>query len=82
VGDSVWATSAQGRLFIADTSANAFYMMQGGFVPGALYAASPNDSGAASTVSTIDQTSEILTPIAIGFNSPHGMAFVPGAAHP
>lgn len=82
VDDSVWATAAQGRLLIADTGLNTLYMMRGTFVPGTLYAASPNDSGAASMVSTIDQVSGLLTPVAIGFNSPHGMAFIPDSAHP
>jgi len=82
VDDSVWATAVQGRLLIADTGLNALYMMRGTFVPGTLYAASPNDSGAASMVSTIDQVSGLLTPVAIGFNSPHGMAFIPDSAQP
>ncbi len=82
VDDSVWATAAQGRLLIADTAMNALYMMRGAFAPGTLYAASPNDSGVAGMVSTIEQTSGLLTPVAIGFKSPHGMAFIPDSAHP
>ena len=82
VDDSVWATAVQGRLLITDTAMNALYMMRGTFVPGTLYAASPNDSGTASMVSTIDQTSGLLTPVAIGFKSPHGMAFIPDSARP
>ena len=81
VDDTIWATAPTGRLLIADTSTNTVYAMRGTFVPGTVYSASPNDSGVASVVSTINQISGIITPIAVGFKSPHGMAFVPDAPH-
>lgn len=81
VDDTIWATAPTGRVLIADTSMNTVYAMRGTFVPGTVYSASPNDSGVASVVSTINQISGIITPIAVGFKSPHGMAFVPDAPH-
>jgi hypothetical protein len=82
VDDTIWPTAPSGRLLIADTSANVVYALQGHFAPGVVYAASPNDSGVAGMVSTIDQSSGILTPIAIGFKSPHGMTLLPDATAP
>lgn len=79
VDDTVPATTARGRLLVVDTSANAIYTVSTTFTPGTMYAASPNDSGVASFVSTVNMKTGIITPAIIGQGSPHGMAFVPGA---
>ncbi|MDB5077479.1 MAG: putative cell wall binding protein [Chloroflexi bacterium] len=78
VDDSVWATSAHGHFLMTDTGANSVYSVSATFVPGTLYAAMPNDSGVAGLLGTISESKGIISPVAIGFVSPHGMAFVPG----
>jgi hypothetical protein len=78
VDDSLWPTSAAGRFLISDTAANVIYSLQSTtFSTSSLYATTPNDSGVARFVGTIDLTSGVITPIAIGFASPHGMTFLP-----
>ena len=41
------------------------------------YKTAPNDSGVGGFVGTIDLTSGIITPVAFGMKSPHGLLFVP-----
>lgn len=79
VDDTVPATTAQGRLLVVDTSANAIYAVQASFTPGTMYSASPNDSGVASFVGTVDMKTGAVTPVVIGLGSPHGMVFAPSA---
>ncbi|HVC80018.1 MAG TPA: hypothetical protein VNL35_05880 [Chloroflexota bacterium] len=80
VDDTVWATSAQGTLLISDTSANTIYAVRSStFLPGTVYGTTPNDSGVAGMLGIVDQGTGIITPVAIGFGSPHGMLFLPGA---
>ncbi len=79
VDDTAPATAARGRLLVVDTSANAVYAVSATFTPGTMYSASPNDSGVAGFVGTVDMKTGIITPAIIGLGSPHGMAFVPGA---
>ena len=79
VDDTVPATTAQGRLLVVDTSANAVYAVSATFTPGTMYSASPNDSGVAGFVGTVAMKTGIITPAIIGLSSPHGMVFVPGA---
>ncbi len=81
VDDTIWPSASQGRILVTDTKANAIYALRTTFVPGTAYAAAPNDSGVAGMVGTIDLSTGIITPVAIGLLSPHGEAFLPDAAH-
>ena len=77
VDDTIWPTTATGRLLVADTSANTIYSLRTNFDTSTVYASTPNDSGVAGMVATIDLSTGIITPVAIGFKSPHGELFLP-----
>ena len=79
VDDTVWPSSTAGQLLVSDTSANTIYSLRTTFVPGVSYSSTPNDSGVAGIVGTIDPATGIVTPVAIGFGSPHGITYVPDA---
>jgi hypothetical protein len=81
VDDTVWATSAEGRLLVSDTGANTIYSVTSTFLPGTIYATTPNDSGIAGLLGVVAPETGIISPVAIGFSSPHGMAFIPGSTH-
>jgi hypothetical protein len=74
--DTVWATSAGGRLLVSDTNANTIFQLRTAFVPGTVYGAAPNDSGVGGFVGTVDFTTGFITPIAVGLISPHGELFL------
>lgn len=76
IEDPIWATNQHGVLFIVDGKANAVYTATTQFIPGTVYVASPNDSGVASFVGTMDMTTGIITPVLVGFRSPTGLLFV------
>jgi len=78
VDDTVWATSAQGRILVSDHGGNAVYAIRSTFNPGSAYSAAPGDSGVAGFVGSLDMASGTLKPVVIGLSSPGGMAFVPG----
>jgi len=78
VDDTVWATSAQGRILVSDHGGNAVYAIRSTFTAGTAYSAAPGDSGVAGFVGSLDLTSGTLKPVVIGLSSPGGMAFVPG----
>lgn len=74
VDDTVFPSSSHGFLIMADTHGNAAYKITAPFFqPGSPYSAS--DSGG--FVGSLDFETGVLTPIATGFVSPHGMAFIP-----
>lgn len=74
VDDTVFPSSSHGFLIMADTHGNAVYKITAPFFqPGSPYSAS--DSGG--FVGSLDFETGVLTPIATGFASPHGMAFIP-----
>ncbi len=75
--DTVWATAASGRLFVVDATRNAVDVLTANFVPNTIYTETPDDSGVAGLVGTIDPATGIVTPIAIGFGKPTGLLFVP-----
>ena len=77
INDIVWATSTQGTLYVTDTSDNKVYTITGKFKKGTAFVAAPSDSGVGGFVGTIDLTTGIITPVAFGMNSPHGLLFVP-----
>ena len=78
--DTVWATSASGSLLVSDGKTGQTYWIKSDkFVPGTIYTEMPSDSGVAGTLGTVDPSTGIITPIAIGFGSPTGMLFVPAS---
>jgi hypothetical protein len=75
--DTVWATAAQGRLFVVDGAQNAVYTLRSNFTPGTVFTEMPSDSTIKSAVGTVDLSTGFVTPIAVGFGSPTGLLFVP-----
>jgi sugar lactone lactonase YvrE len=76
--DTVWATSSKGRLLITDGTTNqTYWLTTAKFGVGDVYTQTPNDSGVAGLIGTVDLGTGIVTPIAIGFAKPTGMLFVP-----
>ncbi len=78
--DTVWATAKAGRLFVVDAKRNAVYVITAAFAPNTIYTQTPNDSGVAGFVGTVDPTTGIATPIAIGFGKATGLLFAPDQA--
>ncbi len=78
--DTVWATSPKGRILLVDGPDNHVYWMSAAqFSVGSIFTELPSDSGVAGLVGSIDKTTGIISPIAIGFGSPTGMLFVPNS---
>lgn len=78
--DTVWATSTHGSLLVSDgTTGNTYWVKSDNFVAGTIYTETPNDSGVAGVLATVDPSTGIITPFAVGFGKPTGMLFVPGA---
>ena len=75
--DTVWASSAQGRLLVSDGISGNTYWIRATFKPGTVYTQTPDDSGVAGLVATVDVTAGTVLAIAIGFGKPTGMLFVP-----
>jgi hypothetical protein len=77
IDDFAWAPSQASSLFIVDAKNNTIWKMSGTFAPNTLFAEAPSDSGVAGFVGTIDLSSGTISPVAIGFGSPTGLAFIP-----
>jgi sugar lactone lactonase YvrE len=78
--DTVWATSTHGSLLVSDgTTGQTYWVKSDNFVVGTIYTETPNDSGVAGVLATVDPATGIITPFALGFGKPTGMLFVPGA---
>jgi hypothetical protein len=78
--DTVWATSTHGSLLVSDGSTGATYWVKSdNFAVGTIYTEMPDDSGVASALGTVDPSTGIITPFAIGFGKPTGMLFVPAS---
>jgi len=76
--DTVWATSTKGRLLVVDaTTSSTYWLRPSQITIGTIYTETPNDSGVAGLIATVDPGTGILTPIAIGLSKPTGMLFVP-----
>lgn len=75
--DTVWASSAKGRLLVSDGTSGNTYWIRADFKPGTVYTQTPDDSGVAGLVATVDVSTGIVIPVAIGFKKPTGMIFVP-----
>ncbi len=70
--DETGFPTAAGFLLATDEATGIIYKVQGPFVPGAAYAASP-DNG---IFGSLDLTTGAITPIDIGVDNVHGLAFV------
>jgi hypothetical protein len=71
VDDTVFASSSQGMLLMADRDAEVIYQInRAAFAPGQAY------SAGLTTVGKLDFDTGIITPIVTGLVSPHGMAFI------
>jgi hypothetical protein len=77
--DTVWATSANGRLLLADGTTNAIWQITGTFSPGTVYTETPDDSSVVGLLATLSLSSGTLTPVGIGFKKPTGLAFIPSS---
>lgn len=75
--DTVWASSAQGHLLVSDGTSGNTYSIRATFKPGTAYTQTPDDSGVAGLVGTVDAKTGTVVPVAIGFKKPTGMIFVP-----
>jgi hypothetical protein len=79
--DTVWATTGQGELLVADGVLNAIFTVRTNFVVGSpnkwIYTEAPNDSGTVSFVGTVDPTTGFITPVVIGLGKPTGLYFLP-----
>lgn len=76
IDDFVWATAQSGTILIVDGPANMVWKLSGALAPGTVYVEAPSDSGVAGFVGTLDLKSGTISPIAIGFGSPTGMAYI------
>ena len=76
--DTVWVTSPKGRLLIVDATSNqTFWLSSVHFGVGSVFTETPDDSGVAGLIGSVDLSTGIVTPIALGFSKPTGMLFVP-----
>jgi hypothetical protein len=76
VDDTVWPTSSKGCMIIADNASGVYSACSSTWVPGTPLTAAPNDSTIISFVGTLSLGSGQITPIIVGMNNPHGMAFI------
>jgi hypothetical protein len=79
--DTIFALSDDGYILMSDTPSNTIYRIRKSrFVPGTAFTAAvgaPDSSGASvGFVGVLDMNFGDVKPIATGFQSPHGMAFV------
>jgi hypothetical protein len=77
VDDTVWPTSSNGCMIIADNASGVFSVCSNLWVTGTPLTAAPNDSTVISFVGTVSLGSGQITPLIVGMNNPHGMAFIP-----
>lgn len=79
IDDFVWTTAPTGKLFIVDGPQNTIWQMTGHFDVNTVFVEAPSDSGVGGFVGTLDLTTGLIKPIAIGFGSPTGLEFVSSA---
>ena len=77
VDDTVWPTSSKGCMIISDNASGVFSVCSDLWVTGSPLTSAPNDSTIISFVGTVSVGSGLITPIIVGMNNPHGMAFIP-----
>ena len=76
IDDTVYPTATGGRLLVADTKGETIYAITGLIGPTTPIVAAPDDSAVHGFVGKLE-TSGNIVPIIVGFNSPHGMAYMP-----
>jgi hypothetical protein len=74
----VWATSAHGRFLVVDSARNASYWVQATFTTGTAYTETASNSGVAAVLDTLNLSTGVVSPVAIGFSNPSALLFVPG----
>jgi hypothetical protein len=78
--DTVWIKSASpASLLLVDGTTNTIYSISTQLNPGTVYTETPDDSGVSSFFGTLDLTSGIVKPVAIGFQKATGLALLPDA---
>jgi hypothetical protein len=78
--DTVWITSPQGRLLVADGgTGNTYWISLTHFGSGAVYTQAPDDSGVVGFVGVIDLSTGFVNPVVIGFIKATGMLYVPNS---
>jgi len=77
IDDTIWPTSANGCVLVADNASGVYSVCSKIWVPGVPVSSSPNDAGVISFVGTLSLSSGQITPFLVGMNNPHGMAFIP-----
>lgn len=77
VDDTVWPTSSKGCMIIADNASSVYSVCSDFWVTNAPLTSAPNDSTIISFVGTVNVGNGLITPIIVGMNNPHGMAFIP-----
>jgi hypothetical protein len=80
VDDTVFPTTSTGCLLIVDNGGVTYTACSTQWVPGTPYSSTPNDSGVQGFVGTVGLGTGYITPLIVGLNNPHGMAFVPNVA--
>lgn len=75
VNDTAFATSRRGTLYVTDNTANTLDAIPDTFPRGTVWTGAPHDSGVAGFIGTLNLTTGVITPIAVGFGSPAGLLF-------
>jgi hypothetical protein len=74
--DTTWPTSSNGCMIIADNASGVYSVCSNLWVTSTPLTAAPNDSTIVSFVGTVALGSGLITPLIVGMNNPHGMAFI------
>jgi hypothetical protein len=79
--DPVWVKSTQkGKLLLVDGKTNTIYAIRAAWQPGTVYTETPDDSGVSSFFGTINLSTGIVMPVAIGFEKATGLTFFADAS--
>jgi hypothetical protein len=79
VDDVRWAREDGGTVYVVDQGANTVYKITGPFIAGQAFAAEPTETpavGDQGDVLNLNLSNGVLTPFAVGFNSPKGILYV------
>ena len=79
VDETTWATSPGGHFLVADhAKPGGVYSVNGPFIAGAAYTTVSSDNPTlANSLSHLDTTTGVITPVVTGFSGPKGLVFVP-----
>jgi hypothetical protein len=76
VDDTIWPTSANGCLLVADNASGVYSICSSAWVTSTPIVDAANDGTTISFVGTLSLGSGQITPIIVGMNNPHGMGFI------